>query len=136
MRRIAREPSTSAATSAACKAEDLARRFDGINHEGGVAMTSDGIDRSADAMFRNYDEAKTWVEDADLQSTTLVLEDHYKGEHIATAQINGSADTYRVTITNHEGNDTTAESVADGIQVAEMMGGWTVAGRSLSAESR
>ena len=96
---------------------------------------SSDIDRTADAMFRNYDEAKLWVEDADLQSTTLVLEDYFDGEHIATARISGSADRYSVEITNHEGDETTSTTVVDGVEVAEMMGGWKVVGRSPNTDN-
>lgn len=86
-------------------------------------------------MFRNYDEARNWVDDADLHSTTLVLEDHFDGEHIATARVSGGSGKYTVTITNHEGEDSITESVVDATEVAEMMGGWRVAGRDLHTDT-
>jgi hypothetical protein len=88
------------------------------------------IDRTADAMFRNYDEARHWVQDADLRETTLVLEDRFDDELVATARINGAHDRYKVEITNHEGERSTNETVVDATEVAEMIGGWDVAGRT------
>lgn len=99
------------------------------------ARPSGEVDRTADGMFRNYDEARNWVEDADLRSQPVVLEDHYKDEHVATCRVTGGNDRYTLEITNHEGADTTRTSVVDGTEVAEMMGGWKVAGRLNAKES-
>ena len=96
---------------------------------------TDGIKRTADVMFQNYDEAKLWVENADLWNYPLVLEDHFDGEHVATAKIKDSHDSYRVEITNHEGQETTSQQTVDHIEVAEMMGGWCVAGRLLEPDT-
>jgi len=89
------------------------------------------IEDSADVMFQSYDEARRWVTDADLVNKPVVLEDWFDGEHIATTKVQGSNDRYALEITNHEGKDTTSETVVDATEVAEMMGGWTVAGREV-----
>jgi len=89
------------------------------------------ITKTPDALFRNYDEAREWVDTADLFKYPIVLEDWFDKNHIATARIMGYGGQYTVEITNHEGKDSVSETEVDATEVAEMMGGWTVVGREL-----
>ena len=91
------------------------------------------VSTDPDSLFRNYDEARHWVQDADLRSQPIVLADHFDGEHVQTAVITGGHDRYDVHIKSHEEGGTSRTTV-DATEVAEMMGGWTVAGRVTGGE--
>jgi hypothetical protein len=98
-------------------------------------MSESVVERHPDEMFRNFDEAKGWVDSADLWDYPVILEDHLDGEHIATARVQGANGVYSLEITNHEGSDSTIEKTVGSIEVAEMMGGWKVAGRERHTET-
>ena len=40
------------------------------------------VSTDPDSLFRNYDEARHWVQDADLRSQPIVLADHFGCERV------------------------------------------------------